>query len=68
MRHPNVPESLEGWSILHRMYRFDRRRYVGAHPERQAEIEREAVAAFTHSPMRPRAMWARPRSSDTRPI
>lgn len=24
MRHPNVPESLEGWWILHRMFDFDR--------------------------------------------
>jgi chlorite dismutase len=48
MRHPNVPESLDSWSILHRMYRFDRRRYEALDPARQAEIEREAVAAFTH--------------------
>ena len=27
MRHPNVPESLDSWSILHRMFRFDRRRF-----------------------------------------
>src|SRR5579862_5876397 len=25
MRDPNVPESLEGWWILHRMFAFDRR-------------------------------------------
>jgi peroxiredoxin len=24
MRHPNVPESLDGWWILHRMFSFDR--------------------------------------------
>jgi peroxiredoxin len=24
MRHPNVPESLDGWWILHRMFAFDR--------------------------------------------
>ena len=24
MRHPSVPESLEGWWILHRMFAFDR--------------------------------------------
>jgi hydrogen peroxide-dependent heme synthase len=24
MRHPNVPESLEGWWILHRMFNFER--------------------------------------------
>ncbi|MBV8298020.1 MAG: heme-dependent peroxidase, partial [Candidatus Eremiobacteraeota bacterium] len=42
MRHPNVPESLEGWAILHRMFRFDRRRWDALGPERAALIEREA--------------------------
>jgi peroxiredoxin len=27
MRNPNVPESLNGWHILHRMFRFDRNRW-----------------------------------------
>ncbi len=46
MRHPNVPESLDGWAILHRMFRFDRRAYGGLDATRQATIEREAGALF----------------------
>jgi chlorite dismutase len=45
MRHPNVPESLDSWSILHRMFRFDRRRFGALDARRQAEIAAEAVAA-----------------------
>jgi chlorite dismutase len=44
MRHPNVPESLDGWSILHRMFRFDRRAWDALASERRAAIEAEAVA------------------------
>jgi chlorite dismutase len=44
MRHPNVPESLDGWSILHRMFRFDRRRWDAVDGERQAAIAAEAGA------------------------
>jgi peroxiredoxin len=47
MRHPNVPESLDSWSILHRMFRFDRRRFDALDARRRAEIEAEAVAALT---------------------
>ena len=53
MRHPNVPESLDGWSILHRMFRFDRRRFDALPSERQATIASEATASideFTHDP------------------
>jgi chlorite dismutase len=39
MRHPNVPESLDSWSILHRMYRFERRRYAALETAQQAEVE-----------------------------
>ncbi|HYZ15349.1 MAG TPA: hydrogen peroxide-dependent heme synthase [Candidatus Acidoferrum sp.] len=46
MRHPNVPESLDGWSILHRMFRFDRRRWDALDTQRKDSIEREAVALF----------------------
>ena len=46
MRHPNVPESLDGWSILHRMFRFDRRRWDALDAERRAAIERDAVQLF----------------------
>lgn len=47
MRHPNVPESLDGWAILHRMFRFDRRRWDALDPERTRAIEREASELFT---------------------
>ncbi len=46
MRHPNVPESLEGWSILHRMFRFDRRRFDALSATQQEAIGREATAAL----------------------
>ena len=46
MRHPNVPESLDGWSILHRMFRFDRRRWDALGHARQQTITAEAVALF----------------------
>ena len=37
MRHPNVPESLDSWSILHRMFRFDRRRWDALDRSRRNE-------------------------------
>ena len=46
MRHPNVPESLDGWAILHRMFRFDRRRWDALDAQRKAAVEREAVDLF----------------------
>jgi chlorite dismutase len=46
MRHPNVPESLDSWAILHRMFHFDRRRFDALEPRRRAEIEAQAVDAF----------------------
>jgi chlorite dismutase len=46
MRHPNVPESLDSWSILHRMFRLDRRAYDRLDATRRATIEREAAALF----------------------
>ncbi len=46
MRHHNVPESLDGWAILHRMFRLDRRRWDALPAERRAAAEREATAAF----------------------
>jgi peroxiredoxin len=43
MRHPNVPESLESWWILHRMFKFDRHAWDKLpQPERTA-ITDEAV-------------------------
>lgn len=46
MRHANVPESLDGWAILHRMFRFDRRRWDALDAARKAAVEREAAEAF----------------------
>lgn len=53
MRHPNVPESLDSWNILHRMFRFDRRRYDALDAARRALIEAEAfdtLSGFAHKP------------------
>jgi chlorite dismutase len=47
MRHPNVPESLDSWTILHRLFHLDRRRFDTLDPRRKAEIEAEATAVFT---------------------
>ena len=46
MRHPNVPESLEGWWILHRMYSFDRIAWDRLDAGERKEIVAEAVKAF----------------------
>ncbi|MGD1066794.1 MAG: hydrogen peroxide-dependent heme synthase, partial [Vulcanimicrobiaceae bacterium] len=46
MRHPNVPESLDGWAILHRMFRFDRRRWDALEADRRAAIEHGAQELF----------------------
>jgi chlorite dismutase len=46
VRHPNVPESLDGWAILHRMFRFDRRRWDALAADRRQAIDGEAQALF----------------------
>jgi peroxiredoxin len=46
VRHPDVPEALDGWAILHRMFRFDRRRWDALDGARRAAIEREAHDLF----------------------
>lgn len=46
MRNADVPESLEGWWILHRMFAFDRRRWSFVSPEDRDRIAHEAMAAF----------------------
>ena len=42
MRHPAVPESLDSWHILHRMFRFDRRAFDAVPGSRRGEIAAEA--------------------------
>ncbi|HEY9678936.1 MAG TPA: hydrogen peroxide-dependent heme synthase [Drouetiella sp.] len=46
MRHPDVPESLEGWWILHRMFAFDRLAWDSVPQEERTEIVQRATAAF----------------------
>ena len=46
MKHANVPESLDGWAILHRMFRFDRRRWDTVEEDERRAIEREATDVF----------------------
>jgi hydrogen peroxide-dependent heme synthase len=43
MRHPDVPETLDSWAILHRMFRFERRRFDALPAERREAIAREAL-------------------------
>ncbi|HEY9791638.1 MAG TPA: hydrogen peroxide-dependent heme synthase [Candidatus Obscuribacterales bacterium] len=47
MRHPNVPESLESWWILHRMFAFDRLAWDALAPGDRAAITDEAVRALS---------------------
>lgn len=46
MRHHNVPESLEGWWILHRMFAFDRIGWDSMAEPEQKEIVEEAMQAL----------------------
>lgn len=46
MRHPDVPESLEGWWILHRMFAFDRLAWDELPEDQRKEIVRQATAAL----------------------
>lgn len=46
MRHPAVPESLDSWKILHRMFRFGHRAWQRLPAPERAGIEQEAVALF----------------------
>jgi chlorite dismutase len=48
MRDPNVPESLEGWWILHRMFAFDR-----LHWDDLPDIERKEIAEKAIQALRP---------------
>ncbi|GAC1653589.1 MAG: heme-dependent peroxidase [Vulcanimicrobiaceae bacterium] len=46
MRHPAVPESLEGWWILHRMYSFDRMRFGELSQKKRERMTAEASSLF----------------------
>ena len=46
MRHPAVPESLDSWHILHRMFRFKRRAFDALPAPRRVAIAREAAASL----------------------
>ena len=46
MRHPDVPESLDSWWILHRMFEFDRISFDKLEKNEQEEIAREAREAL----------------------
>lgn len=46
MRHPNVPESLEGWWILHRLFSFDRLSWDRLPEHERTSIVKEAVTAL----------------------
>lgn len=46
MRHPDVPESLEGWWILHRMFDLDRRAWEKAGDAVRERTAREAAGAL----------------------
>ncbi|MBC5810052.1 MAG: heme-dependent peroxidase [Candidatus Eremiobacteraeota bacterium] len=55
MRHPEVPESLDGWHILHRMFRFERRAFAALPSARREELAAEAVALFVSLSASPEA-------------
>lgn len=48
MRDPNVPESLEGWWILHRMFGFDRRAWDSLPEKRRSKYAAHASDLFEH--------------------
>lgn len=47
MRNPNVPESLEGWWILHRMFAFDRLAWDATQQQERNEITKQALLALS---------------------
>ncbi len=47
MRDPNVPESLEGWWILHRMFSFDRLAWDAISESEQSKMLHEALTALS---------------------
>ena len=44
MRNPDVPETLDSWTILHRMFRFERRAFDALPYNKRADIAGEALA------------------------
>ncbi len=46
MRHPNVPESLDSWWILHQMFAFDRLTWDLLPQSQRSELVREAHSAL----------------------
>ncbi len=48
MRDPNVPESLEGWWILHRMFSLDRRTWDGLPEKRRNKYAVHAIDLVDH--------------------
>jgi chlorite dismutase len=48
MRDPNVPESLEGWWILHRMFALDRRRWDALPDKRRQKYAAHATDLVDH--------------------
>jgi len=48
MRDPKVPESLEGWWILHRMFAFDRRSWDGLPEKRRVKYSAHAIDLVEH--------------------
>ena len=48
MHDPNVPESLEGWWILHRMFAFNRRTWDELTPKRRVKYASQATDLFEH--------------------
>src|SRR5258708_2490123 len=55
MRHPNVPESLESWWILHRMFTFDR---LSWDELPQADFD-ELVKKEEQNPRNASRLWAK---------
>jgi chlorite dismutase len=47
MRNSNVPESLEGWWILHRMFTFDRLAWDATPQQERNEIAKQAILALS---------------------
>jgi peroxiredoxin len=48
MRDPNVPESIEGWWILHRMFSLDRRRWDALPEKRRNKWTQHAIDLVDH--------------------